>query len=57
MTGAGCKDRTHSLLKCMPTGPGKQPKDYIKELFSDNGKDHMREYFSDKRNRISMLHK
>lgn len=57
VTGAGCKDRTHNLLKCTPTGPGKQPKDYLKELFSDNGKDHVREYFNDKRNRIGMLHK
>lgn len=55
--GAGCKDRTHSLLKCTPAGPAKQPKDYLKELFNENSKEQIRGFLNEKRSKISQNHK
>jgi hypothetical protein len=57
--GAGCQDRSHSLLRCTPAGPAKQPKDYLKELFSENSKEQVKGYLSETRSRVNknILHK
>lgn len=56
LKGAGCKDRTHSLVKCTPVGPGRTPREYLKEMFSDSGKDQLREYWNDKKNMMEKFH-
>lgn len=55
--GAGCKDRTHGLMKCVPSAHDKLGKEYVKAMFSDEGKDHLRKYINDTRDKMNLRHK
>lgn len=56
--GAGCKDRTHGLMKSVPAANNdKFSKEYVKAMFSDEGKDHLKKYINDKRDKMNLHHK
>lgn len=58
MRGAGCTDRTHSLLKCTPAAArDKFGKEYVKAVFSEDGKEQVRQYLNDTRAKMNIRHK
>lgn len=53
MKGAGCHDRLHTMQKIMPAT--NKSKAYITDLYKN--KDQVKQYLTDKRTRLGLLHK
>lgn len=54
--GAGCLDRTHSLLKCAQINQDRSHGNF-RALLSEDRKDHLVEYLNEKRSKMGLLHK